>query len=221
MSKGVFSSQNQSKHTHKCSLRDQRGREFLKADHKLIVFLTAPFSQRNGQIPPRLSMCLTTPRTEPGLGAHFRSKPEKPESRRWPVLGEWSTGNHTKTGSTYFSDGTEKSLLWLCKIHNNVTFTFVPLMSFLTQRLCDMLDSQALAFNVTFDKSFTHFFSTDTYWTNSAICQKHKDEYPPGLLLESSGDDSNLLHLQTTSSFQSTSHTSSNLILRTSLPGRV
>lgn len=37
MSKGVFRSQNQSKHTHKCSLWDQRGREFLKADHKLIV----------------------------------------------------------------------------------------------------------------------------------------------------------------------------------------
>lgn len=39
----------------------------------------------------------------------------------------------------------------LNKIYNNVTFTFVPLMSFLTQRLCNMLDSQALAFSVTFE----------------------------------------------------------------------
>lgn len=81
----------------------------------------------------------------------------------------------------------------LNKIYNNVTFTFVPLMSFLTQRLCNMLDSQALAFSVTFEKSFIHFFSTNIYWTNSARCQKYKDEYPPGLLLESIGNNSNLL----------------------------
>lgn len=78
-SKGVFSSQNQSKHTHKCSLWDQRGREFLKAGHKLIVFLTVPCSQRSGQIPPGLYLRLTTPRNKPGLGAGSRSKPGNPE----------------------------------------------------------------------------------------------------------------------------------------------
>lgn len=77
--------------------------------------------------------------------------------------------------------------------------------------------SQALNFNVTFDKSFVHFFSTDIYWANSSRCQKHKDEYPPGLLLESNGDNGSLLHLQSTYSVQSTSHTSSNLILGNSL----
>lgn len=78
-SKGVFSSQNQSKHTHKCSLRDRWGREFLKAGHKLIVFLTVPCSQRSGQIPPGLYLRLTTPRNKPGLGAGSRSKSGSPE----------------------------------------------------------------------------------------------------------------------------------------------
>lgn len=52
MSKGVFSSPNQSKHTHKRSLWDQRGRAFLKADHKLTAFLTVPFfSKGQGKFP--------------------------------------------------------------------------------------------------------------------------------------------------------------------------
>lgn len=133
MSEGVFSSQNQSKHTHKCSLWDQRGREFLKADHELTVFLTVPFSQRKGPSPPCLSLCLTALRSQPGLGACFRSKPGNPESGRRPTLGEQGTGNLTTLGGTRFSDGAEKSLIWLLnKIHNKVTFTSVPPMSFFT-----------------------------------------------------------------------------------------
>lgn len=198
MSKGVFRSQNQSKHTHKCSLWDQRGREFLKADHKLIVFLTVSFSQRSGQIPPCLYLCLTTPRNKPGLGAGFRfrkpweqetacawrMKHWKPHKNRRQLVCRWSKRCREKPYSVVLN-----------KIHNNVTFTFVPLMSFLTQRLCNMLDSQALAFNVTFEKSFIHFFSTNIYWTNSARCQKYKDDYLPGLLLEDIGNNSNLIHL--------------------------
>lgn len=79
----------------------------------------------------------------------------------------------------------------LNEIHNNVTFTFVPRMSFWTQRLGNMLDSQALALKVTFHKSFIHFFTTNIYGTNSARCQKHK-EYLPGLLVEGFGNNSHL-----------------------------
>lgn len=165
--------------------------------------------------------CLTTPRNKPGLGAPFRSK-SKPWEQETPALGDWSPGKpHENRRQLVFrwSKGCREKpySVVLIKIHSNVTFIFVPLMSFLTQRLCNMLDSQALAFNTTFDKSSIHFFSTNIYWTNSARCQGHKDDYLSGLPLEGIEDKTHLLHLQTTSSFQSTSYTSSNLILGTSL----
>lgn len=172
-SKGVFSSQNQSKHTHKCSLWDQRGREFLKAGHKLIVFLTVPCSQRSGQILPGLYLRLTTPRNKPGwelapdpsretlreqeTACAWRMKHWKPHKNRRRLVFRWSKRCREKPYSVVLN-----------KIHNNVTFTFVPRMSFWTQRLGNMLDSQALAFKVTFHKSFIHFFSTNIYGTNSA-----------------------------------------------------
>lgn len=81
-----------------------------------------------------------------------------PESRRWSALGEWSTGSNTKQEAIGFQmEQTAQRKAYsvvLSKIHNNVSFTFVPLMSFLTEKLCYMLDSQALAFKATFDKSF-------------------------------------------------------------------
>lgn len=125
----------------------------------------------------------------------WRMRHWKPHKNRRQLVCRWSKRCREKPYSVALN-----------KIHNNVTFTFVPLMSFLTQRLCNMLDSQALAFNVTFEKSFIHFFSTNIYWTNSARCQEYKDDYLPSLLLEGIGNNSNLIHLQTPSSFQRTTY---------------
>lgn len=215
MSKGVFSSQKPNQtHTLMFSL-DQCGREFLKADHKLIVFLTAPFSQRSGQILPCLYLCLTTPRNKPGLGASFRSKSQETLRAGDGLCLEnealEATQKQEEIGFQMEQTAQRKAYsVVLSKTHNNVTFTFVPLMSFLTEKLCNMLDSQALAFKATFNKSFIYFFSTNIYETNSARCQKYKDKYVPGLLLEGVENNSSLLTLA--AYFQFPKHSTHHLI---------
>lgn len=102
---------------------------------------------------------------EQEMACIWRMKCWKPHKNRRPLVCRWSKQCREQPYSVVLN-----------KIHNNVTLTFVPLMSFLTQKLCNMLDSQALAFNVTFHKSLIHFFSTNIYWTNSGRCQKYKDE---------------------------------------------
>ena len=196
----MFSSQNQSKHTHKCSLWDQRGRQFLKADHKLIVFLDSPLlSKEQANSPTPFYVLDNSPkpaRAGSSLQIQARKAWEQETARAWRTE-HWKP--HKNRRHLFFRKSRAKTSL---VVLNNVQQCHIYLcpsdVIFDTKTLWRAC-SQALSFNVTFDKSFVHFFSTDIYWANSSRCQKHKDEYPPGLLLESSGDNSSLLHLQSTS----------------------
>lgn len=85
-------------------------------------------------------------------------KPWEQEAARAWRMKPWKPH---KTGRHFFPSPGERCrekpyLVILNKLHT-VTFTFVPLMSFLTQRLCNVLDSQASAFQCDIWRIFLSF----------------------------------------------------------------
>lgn len=93
-------------------------------------------------------------------------KPWEQEAARAPRVKYWKPHNSGRHFILSPSErGREKPCLVILKKIHTVTFTFVPLMSFLTQRLCNMLDSQALALQCDIWWIF-HLFLSSKYLSN-------------------------------------------------------